>query len=232
MYFGPTSTSLFFFISSRNYRRQTYLSSLTLSFNSIPSRLSLVATDSGRLDGYLASHLAHPVPKHANPTDHALDVVSTDFIHDHKLRENHIEDLAEKWKAYDNIRTGATSWQGSEAWNSEFYDDHETEANRSGSGSEGHSLRVFFGVAEKTLHLANGTKVNSKAKGRSRAGLPQNLTLPSLPGPSGSLSSCAASSGNSLKKGLRQTRILMERNMVNYSRNILAYGVRLAMYCE
>lgn len=30
--------------------------------------------------------------------------------------------------------------------------------------------------------------------------------------------------------GLSKTMILMERNTINYSRNLLAYGVRLAMY--
>lgn len=33
-----------------------------------------------------------------------------------------------------------------------------------------------------------------------------------------------------LKRSVQKTQILMERNMINYSRNLLAYGVRIAMY--
>ncbi|KAG8885259.1 hypothetical protein FRB97_001705 [Tulasnella sp. 331] len=36
--------------------------------------------------------------------------------------------------------------------------------------------------------------------------------------------------GHSVKTSWHQTVILMERNMINYARNLLAYGVRLAMY--
>lgn len=36
--------------------------------------------------------------------------------------------------------------------------------------------------------------------------------------------------GQGAGRGVHQTRILMERNMLNYSRNLLAYGVRLGMY--
>ena len=37
---------------------------------------------------------------------------------------------------------------------------------------------------------------------------------------------------NTFKRAMHQTWILMERNMINYSRNLLAYGIRLAMYSE
>lgn len=35
-----------------------------------------------------------------------------------------------------------------------------------------------------------------------------------------------------LRNGAHKTGILMERNVINYSRNLLAYGVRAAMYGE
>jgi hypothetical protein len=38
--------------------------------------------------------------------------------------------------------------------------------------------------------------------------------------------------GASLRKAVENTWILLERNLLNYSRNLLAYGVRLGMYCE
>ena len=35
-----------------------------------------------------------------------------------------------------------------------------------------------------------------------------------------------------IHSGIHQTFILMERNAINYSRNLLAYGVRVGMYCK
>lgn len=65
-------------------------------------------------------------------------------------------------------------------------------------------------------------------------GLNRHLELPTKEGSIGagirSFAQQRRLVGQSLKTSWHQTVILMERNMINYARNLLAYGVRLAMY--
>ena len=74
---------------------------------------------------------------------------------------------------------------------------------------------VLVSKEGEQLDMKNGTKTRVKARkaGRARVGSANGLR-------SGFIS------------GWNQTVILMERNMLNYSRNLLAYGVRLGMYRE
>ncbi len=115
----------------------------------------------------------HPVPQHANPTDHALDVVSTDFIADSAERSRHIDELAEQWEGYAEKHAGEHGARASEGQLT--IDDSEK------------------GTVSPLDSRPQGTK--------------QNFMMM-----------------------VRQTTILIERNMINYSRNLLAYGVRLGMY--
>ena len=151
------------------------------------TQVSLTICVSDRLHVYLADGLRHPVPQHANPADHALDVVHTDFMSDAKEREKHVKDLAMKWFTYAT-NNGVSTRRGIGSWG-----DKEGEQ----------------------LDMKNGTKTRVKARkaGRARVGSSKELR-------SGFIS------------GWNQTVILMERNMLNYSRNLLAYGVRLGMYRE
>ncbi|KAH9935192.1 P-loop containing nucleoside triphosphate hydrolase protein [Epithele typhae] len=117
-----------------------------------------------RLDAYLADGLNHPVPLHANPSDHALDVVSTDFITNPDESISHIARIQGAWEDY------------------------------AASHSEYHMLDAY-------PPIGNGMRVKSEAK------LVQGFKI-----------------------GLSRTWYLVQRNWINYSRNLLAYGVRLGMY--
>ncbi|KLO14790.1 P-loop containing nucleoside triphosphate hydrolase protein, partial [Schizopora paradoxa] len=123
-----------------------------------------------RLSLYLHEGLHHPVPLHANPTDHALDVVSTDFIVGSGERSRHIDELAEQWEAYAEKHTAAHGFRPSDGLE---------------SGAKG--------------------EISPMVRRPQRAERDYTMTI-------------------------RQTTILIERNMINYSRNLLAYGVRLGMY--
>ncbi|KLO10942.1 hypothetical protein SCHPADRAFT_916198 [Schizopora paradoxa] len=123
-----------------------------------------------RLTVYLHEVLHHPVPQYANPTDHALDVISADFIVGSGERSRHVDVLAEQWEAYAQKYTAE------------------------------HGFRPSDG-------LESGTKKEFS-----------------------SLVCCPQRAKRGYMMTTRQTRILIERNMINYSRNLLAYGVRLGMY--
>lgn len=134
---------------------------------------------------YLSEGLKHPVPLHANPADHALDVVHTDFISDAEARAKHVADLAMKWMVYasEHPNEHAVKRNMTGAWCSEEQKDGDctTTGSPKKSRKNGGSQRGYLGV---------------------------------------------------MSRGWHQTVILMERNMLNYSRNLLAYGVRLGMYRE
>ncbi|KAI0339335.1 P-loop containing nucleoside triphosphate hydrolase protein [Trametopsis cervina] len=123
------------------------------------------------LDNYLAEGLKHPVPMHANPTDIALDRISTDFITDSEERAQHIEEAASSWLAYAEAHPALRSVSP--------WEKNDTSCSRSPSA------------------------------GRDTAAPPRR---------------------KGLKLAANRTAILMERNVLNYSRNLLAYGVRLGMY--
>lgn len=129
-----------------------------------------------RLDAYLADGLGHPVPKYANPADHALDVFNTDFLSDSAQRETHVDELAARWREYATANGLAR---------------HETDKDE-------HETMAGSVVRMSTAHLST-----------QRKGIRAAVT-----------------------RALYRTGILMERNMINYSRNLLAYGVRLGMYGE
>lgn len=119
------------------------------------------------LEKYLRDGLRHPVPQHANPADHALDLINTDFISDPRRRETVARQLAVRWAVYS---------------------------------------RAFRCHPYLIIHK-NDAEIVCDAR----------------------------TSGNIWKRILRvfqQTWILVNRNSLNYSRNLLAYGVRAAMYCE
>jgi len=123
------------------------------------------------LDKYLAEGLRHPVPNHANPTDVALDLVSTDFISDPAERERHIDSASRSWAAY-----------------SEAYPMEHTAAPYEKYG-DCLSISLRPDQSKNTQRVAGGVKL-----------------------------------------AISRTVVLMERNVLNYSRNLLAYGVRLGMY--
>ncbi|KAH9935196.1 P-loop containing nucleoside triphosphate hydrolase protein [Epithele typhae] len=116
-----------------------------------------------RLDAYLADGLTHPVPVHANPSDHALDVVNTDFMADSDEALTHVTHIEQAWRDYA-------------ARNPQY-----------------HMLNARSG--ESALQMQPGTKYVQ-----------------------------------GFKVGLSRTWYLIQRNWINYSRNLLAYGVRLGMY--
>ncbi|KAL5524718.1 hypothetical protein ACEPAF_9863 [Sanghuangporus sanghuang] len=125
------------------------------------------------LSKYLDKGLSHPVPLHANPADHALDVTSTDFIRDAAQREMRARELAERWETYAQV--------------------HQAEY-----------------IPHLTAKIERGVAIAKKLQ--NPVGEERRSVL-----------------GN-LHRGIHQTFILMERNAINYSRNLLAYGVRIGMY--
>ncbi|KAI0031344.1 P-loop containing nucleoside triphosphate hydrolase protein [Vararia minispora EC-137] len=118
-----------------------------------------------RLATYLDVGLSRPVPFHANPSDHALDAVNTDFMPNSAEAEAHVERLATTWKAY--------------------------------------------AIAHTSIHDVSNAPKNV---------LVERRTLK------------RAALVHSLRVLLSRTWYLMVRNWINYSRNLLAYGVRLGMY--
>ncbi|GAA5862294.1 hypothetical protein JCM8547_007591 [Rhodosporidiobolus lusitaniae] len=123
------------------------------------------------LDTYLSS-IDSPTPAHVNPADHALDLVSTDFLTASSAiaptitPAEHITHLASQWSAYSAQQYGAD-----------------------------------FGRREtKTTAL----DIEEDGSGRRTR--------------------------RSLVAVLARTAVLMHRNSLNYSRNLLAYGIRLGMY--
>lgn len=123
---------------------------------------------------FLDESLQHPVPLHANPTDHALDLINTDFLPGAESRIAHISDYAERWQ----------TWSAANGLAELFGKRESDEMSRESHGSVGRPRRV----------------------------------------PSGAWSG--------IRNGVHRTGILMERNAINYSRNLLAYGVRAGMYSE
>lgn len=155
MFFGPTRMS----ISTEN-------SSKTLTSH----------TDD--LDAYLSDELGHPVPRYANPADHALDIFNTDFMGDPSQREAHIDEYARRWSEYTEARGLAVHSEGDK-------DEHETLADPDRAPL---SISLKFSGKESLFR--------------------------------------------GMVRDLHRTGILMERNAINYSRNLLAYGVRIGMYRE
>lgn len=121
----------------------------------------------------MAEGLKHPVPQHANPADHALDLVNTDFMTDSTGRTKYIDGLAKSWASYLNV----------------YPDGHAILPRKKESRALRHPLRSEYGTARERL-------------------------------------------GTDIRVSLNRTWILMERNALNYSRNLLAYGVRIGMYRE
>ena len=138
-----------------------------------------------QLDVYLEQVLDHPVPRHTNPPDHAIDLVNTDFLLDAAERSGRIVQYSEKWNTYaanhgwlptsnsPNVVPGGR-YAGSTAWLS------------------------MFSVCTKATYV-----------GKERGGFM-----------------------NAFRVSVSRTYILMRRNMLNYNRNLLAYGVRFGMYRE
>ncbi|TDL20626.1 P-loop containing nucleoside triphosphate hydrolase protein [Rickenella mellea] len=124
-----------------------------------------------KLDSYVAQVLERPVALHANPTDHALDLVNTDFFSDATEGKNHINELASRWKAHE-----------------------------SGFDSGRNTLEIGRSDAEKAVDPIHAWSQERRV------------------------------AKQSLRRAFHQTWILIERNILNYSRNLLAYGVRLGMY--
>ena len=119
-----------------------------------------------RLATYLDEGLNHPVPLHGNPSDHALDVVNTDFIRNTEEVAGHVQRLEDSWTQYAARYPGV----------------HQLEA------------------ASKNEDSPSFTRKGQYVQG--------------------------------FKVGLSRTWYLIVRNWINYSRNLLAYGVRLGMYRE
>lgn len=133
------------------------------------------------------------MPLHANPADHALDAVHTDFISDVELRAKHVADLAIKWFVYasEHPDEHSVKHRGMASWGDE-------EQKEGSDASEDRSVR----------------RLKIKSSSKSQGSKEKNGVAASI------------------SRGWHQTVILMERNMLNYSRNLLAYGVRLGMYCK
>lgn len=129
------------------------------------------ALPTAALDKYLAEGLGHPVPEHANPADHAIDLVNTDFIKDPAERTRQIDSAAQSWTAY----------------------------------AEAHPAHHQIVLSEKGDERLSDALRTDHGSRRSRM-------------------------GHGFRVGLSRTGVLMERNILNYSRNLLAYGVRVGMY--
>lgn len=118
------------------------------------------------LDSYLSDVLLSPTPVHANPSDHAIDLVNTEFLQN---AANSTETGGER------VERMARSWiqfSGEDANKSEVQEDEAPEQEKKQS-----SLTGGMGIVEMG----------------------------------------------------KKTRVLVERNFVNYRRNVFAFGIRLAL---
>ncbi|TCD65881.1 hypothetical protein EIP91_002041 [Steccherinum ochraceum] len=138
-----------------------------------------------QLDVYLDEGLQHPVPQHANPTDHAVDLVNTDFILDPEERSNRVSGYAEAWKAYQASKKTET-------------DTSVTEVKEA---------------------------IDEKRSSRVRSSMLSSMTMSR-----DARHDIATRVGRGMRMDISRTTILMQRNMLNYNRNLLAYGVRFSMY--
>lgn len=141
--------------------------------SSIELSTALICPNTDALDAYLTDALDYPVPTHANPTDHALDLINTEFGADPARGAAHVRELAQRWADYAHAHPALLGSRRSCEWTAE----------------------------------------ELEARGRRRT--PGTLWRRAVEG---------------FKLGVYRTGVLMERNAVNYSRNLLAYGVRLGMY--
>ncbi|PWN52543.1 P-loop containing nucleoside triphosphate hydrolase protein [Violaceomyces palustris] len=146
---------------------------------------------SGTIDGVVPyfDELGYPCPKHTNPADHMMSLVSTDFlspcddddlhyVEEGKARNGlaNVEAFAEHWKKRQATTSGAEQLQ------------LQLQPHGSHSIDEGATKSVCSTQPEATGGASNAKKLFS------------------------------------------QTLTLTKRNFLNYSRNLLAYGVRLGMY--
>lgn len=133
-----------------------------------------------QLDLYLDRGLGYPVPRHANPTDHAVDLVNTDFLLNADERSGRVTEYAEKWNAY-----AAEHGLGPKSDKKDGFEDKQ-------------AVRVSILSSFSGITGHNGKMMSAVKRG--------------------------------LRISTSRTMILMQRNMLNYNRNLLAYGVRFGMY--
>ncbi|TCD65880.1 hypothetical protein EIP91_002040 [Steccherinum ochraceum] len=145
-----------------------------------------------QLDVYLDRGLHCPVPRHANPTDHAVELVNTDFVLDAAERSGRVTQFAETWNAYASEHHLHTS-------DSANIDDSD----------EKHKLKKEKARVSVLSSVTGGLSFS----GGEREGGGMMTAM-----------------GKRLRMNLSRTAILMQRNMLNYNRNLLAYGVRFGMY--
>lgn len=116
------------------------------------------------IDDYLSS-LGSPTPRHANPADHAIQLVNTEFYSSSLgglSAEEHLDDLALRWQEHERSKDALGQ--------------HSSFDNLSHEGKKNSTV---------------SRKVN---------------------------------------EGFRKTWILTDRNFKNYTRNLLAFGIRFGMY--
>ncbi|SNX85063.1 related to ATP-binding cassette protein (ABC) transporter [Melanopsichium pennsylvanicum] len=149
------------------------------------------------------AQLGHKCPEHTNPADFMIELVNDDFLHSNRNAGINTEPKAEQFLiAKGDTKGFADTWAKhiSSPMNS-------TTLRTSSSASSAQCTHVTKN-AECATFESHYPTLNS----------------------SSSSSSSSSFSSNGVASQWSKTVTLTRRNFLNYSRNLLAYGVRLGMY--
>lgn len=154
--------------------------------------------------------LGYPCPSHTNPADHVIGIVNTDFASGtHTPSEP--ADATTSGKNSTSTAPPATTEALATAWQ------HHQASQRSTSASA---------PPKEILNSNTGAHDSENEKDRASVSLtrspPDRFHPQSMGRRQGKVSS--------LRTQVWRTGLLMERMALNYTRNLLAYGVRVGMY--
>ncbi|KAF8324153.1 P-loop containing nucleoside triphosphate hydrolase protein [Cantharellus anzutake] len=160
------------------------------------------------------SQVGHPCPPHSNPADHVISLINVDFSHSVTTTSPPSEQEIEVRPTPDVPLTqpGALSQEDHER-RVQYLADSWSERGAAFiaslptpvEGEHGNTTGETAGseeLAERVLPMALSLRVESRGRGL----------------------------GNALNLSVYRTGILMERSVLNYRRNLLAYGIRVGMY--
>ncbi|KAF9517569.1 hypothetical protein BS47DRAFT_1339430 [Hydnum rufescens UP504] len=144
--------------------------------------------------------LGYPCAPHTNPGDHVISLINVDF---HSTSQVDIGDKpSPAASAQDRLSHIAEAWRTRNP--SDSRNDHIVHPNSNGAG------------------IADNTITSPLPPNLSPEGLPRLISDPSA--------IWAARDRHRLSDEVNRIRLLIQRAFLNYRRNLLAYGIRIAMY--
>jgi hypothetical protein len=147
--------------------------------------------------------LGYPCAPHTNPGDHVISLINVDF---HSTSQLDIGDKPSPVAStQDRLSHIVEAWRTRNPSDSRNnHADHTVHPNSNGAG------------------IADNTITSPFPKNLSPEGLPHLIRDPSA--------IWAARDRHRLSDEANRIRLLMQRAVLNYRRNLLAYGIRIAMY--